>query len=139
MDSTTLTSETGICIYVYSGKSNFKQKICAKVNQKKIKSFSKEYVTRARLKFWPSKKIWETFGRNFSEKGNSLSEKFLSFVPLFWYFSFSFSISQKNLFEYNVHFVLFCFFDSEMYIHVFRNYLGDVDKMFWANLADFGR
>ena len=51
MDSTTLTSETGICIYVYSEKSNFKQKIRAKVNQKKIKSFLKEYVTRARLKF----------------------------------------------------------------------------------------
>ena len=43
----------GVCMYVCSGRSSFKQKISTKVNQKKIKGLSDEYITKTRFKSWP--------------------------------------------------------------------------------------
>ena len=48
-------------IYVGSGKPDFKQKISPRVNQKKIKSSSKEYIT---FEFWPMKNIFQKLWEN---------------------------------------------------------------------------
>ena len=39
-------------------KQNFKQKISARVHQKKIKSSLKEYVMWKQFKFWPMENIF---------------------------------------------------------------------------------
>ena len=48
----------GVCICVCCGKSIFKEKISTRVNQRKIKSSSKKYVTRTWFKFWSMKNIF---------------------------------------------------------------------------------
>ena len=80
MNSSTSTSETskdiflyvfissfssfGLCIYLYSRKLNFKQKISVRVNQKKSKSSPKEYIVRTQPRFWPVKKIFRKLCTN---------------------------------------------------------------------------
>ena len=49
----------GVCV-----KSNFQKKISARVNQKKIESSSKEYVTKTQFKFRPTKNIFQQLWAN---------------------------------------------------------------------------
>ena len=53
---------SGVCIYACSG--NQISKISIRVNQKNIRSSSKEYVTRARFKFWQLKNIFRKLWAN---------------------------------------------------------------------------
>ena len=53
---------SGVCIYACSG--NQISNISIRVNQKNIGSSSKEYVTRARFKFWQLKNIFRKLWAN---------------------------------------------------------------------------
>ena len=87
----------GVCIFVCSGKSNFKQKTSTRVNQRKIKSSSQEYVRRTWVIFWLKKKFSENYvpiitGCGFFTKlsrinvvGNFLSSSTHKICPTFLY------------------------------------------------------
>ena len=80
MDSLTSTSKTsenvflfifilspvsfGVCFYVCSLITNFKEKISTRANQKMIKNSSKDYVSKTWFKFWPMTKIFRKIWAN---------------------------------------------------------------------------
>ena len=80
MDSSTSTSKTsenvflfvfilssvsfGVCFYVCSLITNFKEKISTRANQKMIKSSSKDYVSKTWFKFGPMIKIFRKIWAN---------------------------------------------------------------------------